>query len=396
MNYNTDIQILFVDDDPLILSGLRRQCRRLRPDWNTRFAESGDQALSMLHEMAVDVVVSDMRMPEMSGAELLEAVRDEWPSTHRIILSGQTDQSSLLEHIGCIHRYLQKPCDVNQILRAIEQSLGLKYALHSSRLESTVARIETLPVMSSVHRELIEAFNDDDVSVDTVAEIVARDGGLCVKVLQLVNSAFFCSPTRIDTVSDAVHRLGLRNLKSMAMTAKIFDALETSDNRNSSLAQLWTASAEIGTRASALAKVNKQPASICSHAQLAGMLSLIGRAAIIAFEPESMQEALNKAEADDIPLYQAESDVFGVSQHIIGAYALGIWAFDDIITESVLWQDNPFTEQGIVLSHPSVYVHAARTMQAPSNLIETFEPDLKEMESIGFNISAINSLRSAA
>lgn len=226
------ISVMFIDDDPLILNGLRRRCRRIRPEWDARYAESGEEALSQLTTRQADLVVSDMRMPGMNGAQVLEAVRQRWPATHRIILSGQTDQSSLLEHIGVIHRYLQKPCDVNQIIQSIEQSLKLRDELKASRFDACVSQIESLPVITPVYQELMTAIDDDETSVDDISNIVERDIGLTVKVLQLVNSAFYCLPRRVESVTDAVHRIGLSNLKSLALIAKLFETLESSDQRN--------------------------------------------------------------------------------------------------------------------------------------------------------------------
>jgi len=81
-------RILFVDDEPNILAGLKRQLRSQRKEWEMAFAESGEAALDMLSETPFDVVVSDMRMPGMDGAELLNRVKERYPETVRIILSG--------------------------------------------------------------------------------------------------------------------------------------------------------------------------------------------------------------------------------------------------------------------------------------------------------------------
>lgn len=390
------ISVMFIDDDPLILNGLRRRCRRIRPEWDARYAESGEDALSQLTSGQADLVVSDMRMPGMNGAQVLEAVRQRWPATHRIILSGQTDQSSLLEHIGVIHRYLQKPCDVNQIIQSIEQSLKLRDELKASRFDACVSQIESLPVMTPVYQELMAAIDDEETSVDDISKIVERDIGLTVKVLQLVNSAFYCLPRRVESVTDAVHRIGLSNLKSLALIAKLFETLESSDQRNKQLSQLWSASADIAAQAQMYAKALNQKSTVCADARLAGMLSLIGRAIMIAYKPDMMHQAIDLADSTGESLTECEREVFGVSQNIVGAYSLGIWAFDDRIIDAVHCQFNPSNLAGLTLAHPAVYTHAARSTSKATNLVDVVKPSIECLESVGFKHPQNDALENAA
>lgn len=396
MNDTQAIRVMFVDDDPLILSGLRRQCRRMRPSWQVWFAESGQEALSLLAKAPVDIVVSDMRMPGMNGAEVLEVVRQRWPSMHRVILSGQTDQSSLLEHVGVIHRFLQKPCDMGQIVQAIEQSLKLRLELKASRLGAYVSRIKSLPVMTSVYRELMIAIESDESSVDIISKIVAKDMGLSVKVLQLVNSAFYCLPKRVESVTDAVHRIGLSNLKSLALIAKLFETLESGDRRNSHIAHLWSASTDIGAKAEMYAKAHNQQASTCADARLAGMLSMIGRVIMIACLPDVMAYTVELSNSTDTSLAECERKAFGVPQHVVGAYSLGIWAFADSITDAVLHQHKPSSITTLDLTHPAVYVHAARVSMKTTTLVDRISCDTAALARVGFNDSLTERLEKAA
>ncbi|MCV2419764.1 HD domain-containing phosphohydrolase [Paucibacter sp. DJ2R-2] len=115
--------ILLVDDEPSILSALRRL---LRPQgYKILMAEGGAAGLALMALEPVDLVVSDMRMPEMDGVQFLEQVREGWPGTVRILLTGYADISSTIAAInrGAIHRYISKPWDDNDILLAIGDGL---------------------------------------------------------------------------------------------------------------------------------------------------------------------------------------------------------------------------------------------------------------------------------
>ena len=130
--------LLFVDDEVNILSSLKRL---FRPGGYRIFtAESGAQGLEILQHEAVDLVVSDMRMPEMNGAQFLEQVNARWPDTIRILLTGHAEIGATIDAInkGHIYRYISKPWEDNDILLAIKQ------ALHQKKLELANRGLEEL------------------------------------------------------------------------------------------------------------------------------------------------------------------------------------------------------------------------------------------------------------
>ncbi len=121
--------LLLVDDEPGILSALRRL---LRPHgYRILTAGGGAEGLQILEAEAVDLVISDMRMPEMDGAKFLEAVRARWPGVMRLLLTGYADIGSTVAAInrGEIYRYIAKPWDDADIVLIVAK------ALEQSRLE---------------------------------------------------------------------------------------------------------------------------------------------------------------------------------------------------------------------------------------------------------------------
>ncbi|MDX2219362.1 MAG: response regulator [Burkholderiales bacterium] len=118
--------VLCVDDEPSILSSLRRV---FRPTGNRLFvATSGQEGLAILARESIDVVISDMRMPEMNGAEFLERVREDWPDTVRMLLTGYADMQSTVAAInnGGIHRYISKPWNDTDLLATVREALEKK------------------------------------------------------------------------------------------------------------------------------------------------------------------------------------------------------------------------------------------------------------------------------
>jgi FixJ family two-component response regulator len=115
--------VLFVDDERNILSTLRRLCRR--EPFAVLTAGSGPEALDILRERPACVIISDYRMPEMTGVEMLAHAKDIVPDSVRIILSGYADTHSVVEAInkGEVYRFLAKPWDDQELLTVIRQSI---------------------------------------------------------------------------------------------------------------------------------------------------------------------------------------------------------------------------------------------------------------------------------
>ena len=133
--------LLFVDDEPNILSALRRLFRPL--GYKIHTAGGGAEGLTLLEQEPVDLVISDMRMPGMDGAQFLEQVRQKWPDTMRILLTGYADVSSTIAAInkGEIFRYVAKPWNDDDIVLLVKQALELKnLELEKKRLEELTLR----------------------------------------------------------------------------------------------------------------------------------------------------------------------------------------------------------------------------------------------------------------
>ncbi len=148
MSDDTPISLLFVDDEPSILSSLKRL---FRPHGYQIFTgEGGAAGLEILEKEAIDLVISDMRMPNMDGAHFLEQVRLRWPDTIRILLTGYADMESTIAAInkGQIYRYINKPWDDSEILLIVRE------ALERRRLERENGRLSA--VVEAQNKELLE------------------------------------------------------------------------------------------------------------------------------------------------------------------------------------------------------------------------------------------------
>lgn len=113
-------RILFVDDDPAVLAALSNVLHRERYRWDMVFAAGGEAALAELDKGRFDAVVSDLRMPDLSGDLLLEIVRRDSPDTVRIILSG----SECAPALANVDALLAKPCSARQLREALDRLMA--------------------------------------------------------------------------------------------------------------------------------------------------------------------------------------------------------------------------------------------------------------------------------
>src|SRR4051794_18857099 len=157
--------VLLVDDERPILEGLRLRLRNMQREWHIDFAESGNEAIEKMGQQVYDVIVTDMRMPQMSGAELLEVVRARWPQTIRIVLSGYCDAKDTSLIVSVAHQFLSKPCEPKVLESVIQRCLLLHDLLHGSQVPALVGRMRKLPAVPRIYAKLQQMVKDDSVTV---------------------------------------------------------------------------------------------------------------------------------------------------------------------------------------------------------------------------------------
>ncbi|MEO1496233.1 MAG: response regulator [Planctomycetota bacterium] len=339
--------ILFVDDEPNVLAGLRRMLRGHRREWDMTFCESGAEALEQLSAARYDVVVSDMRMPGIDGAELLTRVRDAQPETVRIVLSGHSDQELTLRAIGPAHQYLTKPCDPEQLERTIDTALGLQQRLHADGVRELVAALDTLPSLPTTYAQLIEEITSPNACVAEAGRIIGGDLGMSAKVLQLVNSSFFGLPVRVSDVPHAVALLGLGVMKPLVLSTGVFRQFEGKDLGGVSLHKLVNHSLTVGVlardivaqeQASGHASIDREA---IEDALVAGLMHDVGRLVIAQARPRDYAAVVKHTADAPADLPGVEREVFGASHAEVGGYLLELWGLPSRIVEAVAGHHQP-------------------------------------------------------
>ncbi len=328
--------ILFVDDEPNILQGLQRMLRSMRSEWCMQFVESGPEALSALAELRYDVIVSDMRMPGMSGAELLNLVTERQPEAVRMILSGQADRDHALRAVGATHQFLSKPCDPELLKATVSRACTLRDLLPSEPFQRVVSQVRCVPSPPDHYQALLDGVQASDASVAAIAEIVGTDPAMTAKILQLVNSAFFGSPRQVCSARDAVALVGLETLRDLVKGEHSFCTAPDPTPAGFSTLQLREHSLRVARQAQRFAEESGGTAEECAAAYTAGLLHDIGKLIFGLCFPEQYREAEEGERPQDV-----ERAAFGTTHLEVGAYLLGLWGLPDVLVESAAFHHDP-------------------------------------------------------
>ncbi len=334
-------KVLFVDDDQGIINGLKRIMRSLRNEWDMHFVLDGQSALALLEKDRFDVIVSDMRMPGINGAELLSRVREKYPHMVRIILSGYSDQDLLLKAVRPAHQFLSKPCDAETLKKTVLRITEIQNILNSTELKEIVSNIDSLPSLPSLYQEITQALQKEDVAVKEIGEIIQKDIGMSAQILKLVNSSFFGFFKNISNPVQATSLLGIDTVKTLVLSIGIFSSLKYDQELLLSYDTLWNHSTLTATFAKHIAGLISKDQLFIEDAFIAGFLHDIGILILASKLPDRYEKILNKVSEDKRNIWEVEKELLGTNHAEIGAYLLGLWRFSNQVVEAVIRHHNP-------------------------------------------------------
>ena len=333
--------ILFVDDEQGILNGLRLALRAKRGQWNMDFALGGKEALEALEKTIYNVVVTDMRMPGLDGAQVLDEAKRLQPHCVRVILSGYADSENVLKAVKPAHLYLSKPCRSDVLAQTLEKALELDGLLGDASLRRVAARLESLPALPRCYLELQEALGREDVPLSRIGDIINQDAGMAATILRLVNSAFFGLPQRVASLHHAVNLLGEQTLRALVLTVHLFTTLDPGHFPDFSVPLLWEHSFRVGCLAKAIAQAEGAGQETREDCFIAGMLHDVGKLVLLTGLPQDYAAVVARVRTDGLSLFLAEQSALAASHAAVGGYLLNLWGFAQPVLEAVCRHHDP-------------------------------------------------------
>jgi HD-like signal output (HDOD) protein/ActR/RegA family two-component response regulator len=339
-------RVLFVDDEPAILGGLKSMLFRERHRWEMVFADDPSKALACTRERPFDVVVSDMRMPGLDGASFLAAVKAECPGTARIVLSGHTDGEAFTRALSALHQTLRKPCNPAALRSAIERGFRLREL--PVVLTPRIGELDSLLSQEDAHDHLVRVLDRADHTNNALVDALQQDPALCAKVLQLANSGELGMPSSIVSLGRAVALIGTKRLRTLVharsgslrpgdpFTRSVISGLQRSSSRTAHLVHRFV------------------PDDHVAHA--AAVLHHIGRVALAVAAPESYGMVVDDV-GRGLESNAAERARHGATNAEVGACLLELWGLPRPICDAVRWHRAPWSAPpGLRESAAAIYV----------------------------------------
>jgi HD-like signal output (HDOD) protein len=330
-------RILFVDDEPHVLDGLREGLRPNRSRWEMSFALGSGPGLLEFEKDPYDVVVSDLTMPGMDGAQLLEQIRLQRPLTGRIVLGGEMDVSSALRTSTCAHRVLVKPCDRATLEHAIEAGVRLSVAALHPTMKALVAGTMRLPSPPTTYLALTEVMRNPESTARDVAAVLEKDVAMTAQVLRVVNSPLFGVRCEVSRVEQAVALLGREMVKSLVLGADVFRSFkQLPAGARLAIETHHDHSLLVGRIAQIIAGK-----ALANDAFTVGMLHDVGVLLVATMTPDMQFEILDAASERQVPPHVVEKERWGTTHADIGAHLLGLWGLPVAIVQGVADHHDP-------------------------------------------------------
>ena len=333
-------RVLFVDDEPLVLQGLQRLLRSMRDEWDMTFADSGPRGLEALAQAPFDVVVSDIRMAGMDGAEFIHRVMALYPNTIRLVLSGHADQDLILKAEGAAHQFLAKPCDPELLKSVIRSASEVRGRVGLREVREVLGRIAHLPVIPATYQTIVELLESETTTVVDLGKVVQRDPGLAANLLKLVNSAYFGLRQRVSDPAEAVSFLGVETLKGLALLHGVFQqagAFPAGFNGG----QLWRHSLDLAATAREIARKEGQDRAVQAECFTGGLLHDVGLLILASGFPEEYRQIVDLLNHEPLAIVEAERQVLGVHHGEVGGYLLGLWGLPMQVVDAVRLHHGP-------------------------------------------------------
>jgi HD-like signal output (HDOD) protein len=329
-------RVLFVDDDANVLHGLKVMLHTMRNQWQMGFAQGGAEALALMEQDGpFHVVVSDIHMPGMHGAEFLTKVMEQYPQTVRFVLSGNLDNKALIESSSVAHQVLSKPCDPNLLRSLLVRALSLRDRLTESPLKATLLDMGALPSVPVIYWEIMNEINSPEPSIERVGMIIEKDPGMSAKVLQIVN-VHSGQTRRISNIREAARLLGLENIKSFVLMVEIYSQYEAPESLEGfHLESLWHHGLMVGKCAKIIVESESGDRKVMDDSYTSGLLHDIGILMMASKLPEEFQNAVRYAREKRVTLEEAEKKLLRATHGELGGYLLDLWGISEHIVDAI-------------------------------------------------------------
>ncbi|MDA3903384.1 MAG: response regulator [Desulfuromusa sp.] len=339
-------KILFVDAEQHILKSLQQLLQG--EGWDCHFLSNAQDALDYLQNQPVDLVISDTKLADMDGIQLISEVRKCYPSIVRMFLTDSAKQDNIVTTLaeGNVQQIIPKPWidqELKEIIRsALRQSSQQKK--HSTEFQILINSIPLLPSLPESYSNVRSCIIGDQVNIEKMANYISQDVAISSALLHWANSALFGQRFQVDTIKKAIIVLGTDIVENLILSesvnrtiAGMLPAIKGFDFGQFKKHSMVTAVL------SRLLLKSLLPTDFIQHdrAFIAGLLHDMGKLAAASFFPVQFEQAIELAKKRRIPLSEAEVEIYGTQHAELGSFLAEWWALPPFIVNAICWHHQP-------------------------------------------------------
>ncbi len=357
--------ILLAGSPDTELGEVHQELAQLAPDWEFLLVGSGLEALDLLTRRTCHAIVADLRLPDLTGLQLLGRVLHQWPQMHRVILADLGALDSLLRCVGGIHQFLVRPYEAQRIHVVLERAFSSEVWLSSAAARPLLGKLPRVPSPPGEYHTTISLLEKG--LLGEAAEIIASDPPMCAKTLQLANSAA-CGPVldEADPIN-AVKELGLTNIRRTLLLAHSYSNFRDLDAQQFPVADLWDHARQTSQLARRIAESEGAGPDLVAQCATAGMLHDLGKVVLAANLPEQCNRLMSLIQGARFSVWEAEMEVFGATHCEVGGTLLQLWGLPMPIVEAVALQRYPARLLSDTFS-PLTAIHVANALRTAEDL----------------------------
>jgi HD-like signal output (HDOD) protein len=328
--------LLLVDDEQPILAALRSILRR--EGYTLHTFSSAKEALRFLTAEPVDIIISDMRMPDMTGVEFLTQASAILPMATRIILSASEDKQIVIEAVagGLAQHYVLKPWDDSSLRTLLRNVLFVNKEVIESNLQSILPSVRDLPTAPAFSEKLQGLLASGASTLGDIAEEISRHPAVVARVLKIANSVHFATRKPIVSIQDAIMFIGTEQISILVLGIDSFESVARNmdPKHRDRVESIWSTSLQRAIFARRIAASRTEIKSD-NAIYVACLLLDIGIVLRVCNQPRRFDAYLHLVEDDNVFPYEAERRIFGKTHDIVGKALLDYWNIPSSIGEIV-------------------------------------------------------------
>lgn len=350
-------------DDECRFTNWSQEVSSSKFSWEFVRFDSKDSLLLLLEEQLCDAVIIPCTMRAQVDIEFMTRVSNIQPSAVRIFLGAEYwNATHKAKAADIAHRIYPSAVKVEEIGDSLEYQIKLLKLLNRTSLQAYVGKVGCLPSPPKLYTQLTDAVNSEMADLTEISEIVEQDPAVVAQVMKQVNSAFFGFNRTITDLKEAISMLGVRNLRSLALSSQLNNQFKSSNDWDRfSFEQLNQRSLLVARLAQALCRRAGANKITQDQAFLAGLLHDIGVLIMASHDADQYKKLLNYSVKKQKPIYLVEKASFGFFHGEVAGALLALWNLPPQVIEAVMLHHVPHLSKETSFS-PLTAVHVADAM----------------------------------